>query len=214
MKLAKKILACALALALSVCLGAVAFAADAPRIDYVAKFAEDGTVTIHLTAVGAKTTVLAQLKFDTEKFDYVGFDSGDGDADGGVAVDNSSVLATTAMSMKEFKGDVDLGTFTLKAKDGVDVGEFTYTEDSNIDETTSISGTITLKREAPTTKAPTTAATTKGDDGKNTTKSDDTGKKTTTGKGTSIPKNGDAGIAVVAGISALAAVAFVVTKKK
>lgn len=216
MKLAKKILACALAIALVACLGVVAFAADAPKANVAAKFAEDGTITVTVSATGAKESAMVLLDYDRTKADFVGFEKATGDAanggmnDGGETNDADKFLSAVTVSSGEFTLDtVAIGTFTLKAKDGVDSIEFTIVDGSNIDEN-DISGSVTVKRDVATTAAPTTAAPTKADE--KTTKAE--AKPTTTKKGTSIPKNGDAGIAVVAGISALAAVAFVVTKKK
>lgn len=216
MKLAKKILACALAIALVACLGVVAFAADAPKANVAAKFAEDGTITVTVSATGAKESAMVLLDYDRTKAEFVSFEKATGDAvnggmnDGGETNDADKFLSAVTVSSGEFTLDtVAIGTFTLKAKDGVDSIEFTIVEGSNIDEN-DISGSISVKRDVATTAAPTTAAPSAKSDAKTTAKPTTT-KKT---NGTSIPKNGDAGIAVVAGISALAAVAFVVTKKK
>lgn len=216
MKLAKKILACALAIALVACLGVVAFAADEPKANVVAKFAEDGTITVTVSVTGAKESAGLLLDYDRTKADFVGFEKATGDAanggmnDGGETNDADKFLSAVTVSSGEFTLDtVAIGTFTLKAKDGVDSIEFKLVEGSNIDEI-DVTGSVTVKRDVATTAAPTTAAPTTKAPTKTTVKPTTT-KKT---NGTSIPKNGDAGIAVVAGISALAAVAFVVTKKK
>ena len=112
------------------------------------------------------------------------------------------------MTSKEFKDDVlAIATYTLKVKDGVNKVTLTVNDESVVDDTIKVANagkSFVFSTEKATTEVTSVAPTTKAP----------TAPETTTKKPDTIKKTGDAGIAVIAGVSALAAVAFVVTKKK
>lgn len=208
MKLAKKILACVIALALTACLGVVAFAADAASVSVETSFnAETRELTIKLGANGAKETASLFLDYDRDAATFVSATpfKGSYTAVAGETADSAKLLSGSAMSMEQFESAyVEIGTYVLKVKDGVDSIKITVADGSEIDGS-KVDGSFVADTKTPepesTTKAPVTPDTTKADE-------------TTTKKPSGITKTGDAGIAVIAGVSALAAVAFVVTKKK
>ena len=116
------------------------------------------------------------------------------------------------MSSKEFADDViGVATYTLKVKDGVNKVTITVNKDSVVDDEITVANAgkaFTFSTEKVTTEVPSENPTKE-----TTTVAPTTGEKKTD-KPQTIKKTGDAGIAVIAGVSALAAVAFVVTKKK
>ncbi len=207
MKLAKKILACVIALALTACLGVVAFAADAASVSVETSFnAETRELTIKLGANGAKETASLFLDYDRDAATFVSAApfKGSYTAVAGETADSAKLLSGSAMSMEQFESAyVEIGTFVLKVKDGVNSVKIDVAEGSEIDGA-KVTGSFVADTKTPepesTTKAPVVDPT--------------KAPETTTKKPTNIKKTGDAGIAVIAGVSALAAVAFVVTKKK
>ncbi len=221
MKLAKKILACVIALALTACLGVVAFAADVPSVILDGKY-DDSTrtlsVTMSLDKAKDHTTATLFVGFNEDEVEYV--DVAKGTIEGalpeaGLATDGKT-LSGAAMATDVFTQDtITIATYTLKVKDGVKKVTLTVSEDSVVDDEIKVANagaTFTFDTvAAPTTEpasteAPTKAATTAASTAATTEKKTD--------KPATIKKTGDAGIAVIAGVSALAAVAFVVTKKK
>lgn len=208
MKLAKKILACVIALALTACLGVVAFAADASSVSIDTSFnAETRELTIKLGANGAKETASLFLDYDHDAATFVSATpfKGSYTAVAGETADSAKLLSGSAMSMEQFDtAYVEIGTYVLKVKDGVKSLEIKTADGTEIDgEKRSASVVVdTPAYEKPsetTTVAP---------------KTTEKAPETSTKKPDKITKTGDAGIAVIAGVSALAAVAFVVTKKK
>lgn len=207
MKLAKKILACVIALALTACLGVVAFAADAASVSVETSFnASTRELTIKLGANGAKETASLFLDYDRDAATFVSAApfKGSYTAVAGETADSAKLLSGSAMSMEQFESAyVEIGTFVLKVKDGVNSVKIDVAEGSEIDGA-KVTGSFVADTKTPepesTTKAPVVDPT--------------KAPETTTKKPQNIKKTGDAGIAVIAGVSALAAVAFVVTKKK
>lgn len=214
MKLAKKILACVIALALTACLGVVAFAADAPSVILDGKY-DDSTKTLTVTmsldkAKGHQTATLL-VGFNDKEVEFVSAEEAGDNNVAGLATDGKN-LSGASMTSKEFKDDVlAIATYTLKVKDGVNKVTLTVNDESVVDDTIKVANAgksfVFSTEKATTEPAPSTKA---DDDNKTTTKP----AETTTKKPDTIKKTGDAGIAVIAGVSALAAVAFVVTKKK
>ena len=208
MKLAKKILACVIALALTACLGVVAFAADAASVSVETSFnAETRELTIKLGANGAKETASLFLDYDRDAATFVSAApfKGSYTAVAGETADSAKLLSGSAMSMEQFDtAYVEIGTFVLKVKDGVKSLEIKTADGTEIDGMKTSASVVvdTPAYEKPSETTPVAPTT--------TTKAPET----TTKKPTNIKKTGDAGIAVIAGVSALAAVAFVVTKKK
>lgn len=211
MKLAKKILACVIALALTACLGVVAFAADAPSVILDGKY-DDSTKTLTVTmsldkAKGHQTATLL-VGFNDKEVEFVSAEEAGDNNVAGLATDGKN-LSGASMTSKEFKDDVlAIATYTLKVKDGVNKVTLTVNDESVVDDTIKVANagkSFVFSTEKATTEVTSTVAP--------TTKAP-TAPETTTKKPDTIKKTGDAGIAVIAGVSALAAVAFVVTKKK
>lgn len=209
MKLAKKMLASVLALAMVAALALTAFAA-APVIKMTATDAVVGkTVTVNVSAdqwVGCKSADL-EFTYNTDVLEYVSIEepadrtykTAEGDLvdnvitwsfyfrDAATATDSTSIATITFKVLKA--GDANV---SVKATswDGTDMPA---------------EASVVVKAHEPavvTTVAPTTAEPTSAKPGVDPT----------TGK--NITQTGEASIAVIAGVMALAAVAFVVTKKK
>lgn len=211
MKLAKKILACVIALALTACLGVVAFAADTASISTETSFnAETRELTVKLYANNAKETASLFLDYDHSLATFVSATAFKGSytAVAGETADDAKLLSGSAMSMEQFDtAAVEIGTYVLKVKDGVDsltlTSKGSEIDSQPVDYSTAVDTKAPEKTSETTTVAPAVDPTTAT-----------TAPETTTKKPDDIKKTGDAGIAVIAGVSALAAVAFVVTKKK
>lgn len=205
MKLAKKMLACAMALAMVAALALTAFAA-APVVTLSAtEYAEVGdTVTVTCAATGMAGLMSADLEFtyDAAALEFVSiakagdakYDMGAGDkvADGTVtwsfmfmdAADADSGLAV--LTFKVLKaGNTDVSV-AIGSWDGTDVPAGA---------TTAVKQTVVEVTSAP------------DDDETTTAKEDPTTKP-------GIMETGDAGVAAIAGVMAIAAVAFVATRKK
>lgn len=215
MKLAKKMLASVLALALVAALALTAFAA-APTLSVVPN---DTTVavgeTLTLTVagvdmVGTETGTLF-FQFNPEVLEFVSVESTDDGfaGEGGMKLDSNDTVSYGFMFMSGAKKDTTFATITFKV---IAEGDATvnYTVDSWTGTDAPADGSVAINAlaerptEPPVVDEPTTAAPV-----------EDTSKTNTpTNPGTKIPQTGEAGVAAVAGIMALAAVAFVVTRKK
>lgn len=206
MKLAKKMLACAMALAMVAALALTAFAA-APVVTLSAtEYAEVGEeVTVTVAATGMAGLMSADLEFsyDAAALEFVSiakaadsaYDMGAGDkvADGTVTwsfMFMNSAEADSGLAVLTFKvlkaGDTDVA-LKINSWDGTDVPA-----DASV--------TVSQK-EVPTEDVdPVDPAVT----------------TTTKEPGTTdvIKQTGDAGVAAIAGVMAIAAVAFVATRKK
>ncbi len=250
MKLAKKILACVIALALTACLGVVAFAADVPSVILKGDYDDSArTLTVTMSFDKAKGHKAATLfvNINTDEVEYVSSegakitDENNNAVAEGLAKNTKDLLSGATITSGEFTTDtVAVATYTLKVKDGVEKVTLTVNKDSIIDEDITVANAgesysfdtkggvdpVTTTQPPVTTTEPTTSepptdeSTTQPPvDPKTTTTVKETTTTTTTEKEsttkpTTVPKTGDASIAVIAGVSALAAVAFVVTKKK
>ncbi len=252
MKLAKKILACVIALALTACLGVVAFADDVPSVLLSGEYDDSArTLTVTMSfdkATGHKAATLF-VNINTDEVQYVSSegakitDENNNAVAEGLAKNTEDLLSGATITSKEFTTDtVAVATYTLKVKDGVEKVTLTVNNDSIIDEDITVANagksytfdtkpdekpgddsTTTTKPagETTTSQPPVDESTTEPPivDPATTTEKETTTTSTTTEKESTtkpgiITKTGDASIAVIAGVSALAAVAFVVTKKK
>lgn len=205
MKLAKKMLACAMALAMVAALALTAFAA-APVVTLSAtEYAEVGeTVTVTCAATGMAGLMSADLEFtyDAAALEFVSiakagdaaYDMGAGDkvADGTVTwsfMFMDAAKADSGLAVLTFKvlkaGNTDVSV-AIGSWDGTDVpaGATVAVKQTVVEETSApdVTETTTAKVE-PTTKP-------------------------------AIKDTGDAGVAAIAGVMAIAAVAFVATRKK
>ena len=251
MKLAKKILACVIALALTACLGVVAFAADVPSVILKGDYDNSArTLTVTMSfdkAEGHKAATLF-VNINTDEVEYVSSegakitDENNNAVAEGLAKNTKDLLSGATITSGEFTTDtVAVATYTLKVKDGVEKVTLTVNKDSIIDEDITVANageTYSFDTKGgvdpvTTTQPPVTTDEPKSEqpsdpsetttqppvDPKTTTTVTETTTATTTEKESTtkpetITKTGDASIAVIAGVSALAAVAFVVTKKK
>ncbi len=211
MKLAKKMLASVIALAMVAALALTAFAA-APVLNMTASEAYVGeTVTVTLSATGMAGLESADLEFtyDATVLEFVsvakaegaGYDMGVGDkiADGTATW---SLIYTNAAD-----ADTDLVVLTFNVlKEGdatvsVAVNSWDGTDAAAEGTSTTVKATVKVVE-----------TTTEEESVEETTVEETTVEATT--KAPEIVKTGDAGVAAVAGVMALAAVAFVVTRKK
>lgn len=207
MKLAKKMLVSVLALAMVAALALTAFAAT-PTLTYTAGAAEVGdevTVTVSAKDMVGTETASIFFSFDAEALEFVSSKSVAKDAMGATGlVEGENTVSFALAYTNAAEGDDALVVMTfkvLKAGDTTITG--TVTEWTGAEQPADL--TITVKATEPTTAAPTTAAPT-------TEAPSEAPVAPTTGK--DIPQTGEAGIAAIAGVMALAAVAFVATRKK
>lgn len=216
MKLAKKMLACAMALAMVAALALTAFAA-APVVTLTATQYEKvgDTVTVTVAATGMAGLMSADLEFayDAEALEFVkiekaadsAYDMGLGDKIADGAVTWSFMFSNAA------EADSGLAVLTFKVlKEGDATVSVKYNSWDGTDEPAA-ANTVVSQKVVPTTAEPTTA--------EPTTVAPTTAAPTTEAGSEepttdSIPQTGEAGVAAIAGVMALAAVAFVATRKK
>ena len=205
MKLAKKMLACAMALAMVAALALTAFAA-APVVTLSAtEYAEVGeTVTVTCAATGMAGLMSADLEFtyDAAALEFVSINkAGDAAYDMGAGDKVADGTVTWSfMFMDAAKADSGLAVLTFKVlKAGntdvsVAIGSWDGT-DVPAGATVAVKQTVVEETSAPDVDETTTA------------KVEPTTKP-------AIKDTGDAGVAAIAGVMAIAAVAFVATRKK
>lgn len=220
MKLAKKMLACAMALAMVAALALTAFAA-APVVTMTATeytaVGDEVTVTVSATGMTGLMSAGFTFTYDEEALEFVKvakaegakYDMGAGDKVG------TGEVTWTFIFLEEADADSDLCVLTFKVKkadatvalridewEGTDApAEASVVIKQKEVPTTAEPTTVAPTTEAPTTAAPTTVAPT----------TEVGSEEPTTGD---IPQTGEAGVAAIAGVMALAAVAFVATRKK
>lgn len=205
MKLAKKMLACAMALAMVAALALTAFAA-APVVTLSAtEYAEVGeTVTVTCAATGMAGVMSADLEFtyDASALEFVSIKKA-GDAAYDMAAGDKVAEGTVTWSfifMEAAEADSGLAVLTFKVlKAGntdvsVAIGSWDGT-DVPAGATVAVKQTVVEETSAPDVDETTTA------------KVEPTTKP-------AIKDTGDAGVAAIAGVMAIAAVAFVATRKK
>ena len=217
MKLAKKMLACAMALAMVAALALTAFAA-APVVTLTATQYEKvgDTVTVTVAATGMAGLMSADLEFayDAEALEFVKiekaadseYDMGLGDKIADGAVTWSFMFSNAA------EADSGLAVLTFKVlKEGDATVSVKYNSWDGTDEPAA-ANTVVSQKVVPTTEAPvvTTEAPVVTTEAPVVT-TEAGSEEPTTGD---IPQTGEAGVAAIAGVMALAAVAFVATRKK
>lgn len=208
MKLAKKMLASVIALALVAALALTAFAAASEIVMTANKAVVGETVTVTVSAKNMAGLESADLVFnyDEAALEFVSIEEFDGDAAPDLTEGDKFDTGSISWSMlykKTAKEDSGLAVLTFKVlKAGntditVNVGSWDGTEaPANV--------TLTVVAEDPTTA--TTAPSTAPAETEAPSKAPVTDNK--------IPQTGEAGVAAIAGVMALAAVAFVATRKK
>ena len=214
MKLAKKVLAVVVAVALISTLAISAFAADftLSASSQTAAIGEEITINVGMNGAAGLMSGGFTVGYDPAYLEYV---------DSDVAVDGSLTDAGLIEAgtfniglifSREYEDDaMPMGTITFKVLQAGTTAVTLGVLDGDIDGVeapagASISLTLTEQPEVTTTEpteAPADDDTTKAPAGDDTTKAED-----------EIPKTGDAGIAVAAGLVVLAGAAFVASKKR
>ena len=207
MKLAKKMLACAMALAMVAAFALTAFAA-APVVSLTAdQYANVGdevkVVVAGKNIVGLEAADL-EFAYDAEALEFVSVEAGSSDFIPVSGSPKAGMVTFSLMYLEAAKADVTFCTITFKVLKAGDTDvTVKYNSWAGTDEPAAAKVTVAQKEvttEAPvvTTEAP-VVTTEAGSEVP--TKND-------------IPETGEAGVAAIAGVMALAAVAFVATRKK
>ena len=210
MKLAKKMLACAMALAMVAALALTAFAA--PAVTMTNATANVGE-TVTITVAGADIAGLESgdlvftydaeaLEFDSVKKAWDGFD---------MTAQGSPAAGTVTFSFaytENAEADNAFCTITFKVlKAGATDVVMSFNSWDGIAEPAAVKATVTgVEKTTETTTEKVTETTTVAEPTSNA--------PVNTTKGNEVPKTGEAGVAAVAGVMAIAAVAFVATRKK
>lgn len=203
MKLAKKMLACAMALAMVAALALTAFAA--PAIKMTASNAVVGeTVTVAVSGVDMTGLMSADLEFgyDEAALEFVSIEqAADATADltEGDRFDTGKI-SFSLLYKKAATADANFAVITFKVLKA-----------GSTDVTVTVNSWDGTEEEAASTKVTIAAGEKPTDDDANN--GGNTGKDEPTTKG-ELPKAGEAGVAAIAGVMAIAAVAFVATRKK
>ena len=220
MKLAKKMLACAMALAMVAALALTAFAA-APVVtltaDQYANVGDTVTVTVSATGMAGLESADLEIHYDATALKYVKATQCTGDMGTGKEV-SEGVVTWSFFYMEACEADSDIVKVEFEVlKEGdanveVVVLEWVGTE------VPAGASVVVSQKAAPTTEA-TTEATTAAPTTEATTAAPTTAEPTEAASeapttGDKIPQTGEAGVAAIAGVMALAAVAFVATRKK
>lgn len=205
MKLAKKMLASVLALAMVAALALTAFAA-APSVKITATDAVVGQ-TVKVTVAGVNIAGLEsadiELKYDTEALEFVSAKAAAMNGALPAAGKASDGVCTVSFAYTEAAVQDDaFATYEFKVlKAGDTTVTVTATSWDGIDEPTI--NPLVIKAHEPVVTPPVTTTAAPVEDGS---------KEPSTKP--SITQTGEAGIAAIAGVMALAAVAFVATRKK
>ena len=205
MKLAKKMLASVVALAIVAAFALTAFAA-APVVSLTAteyaKVGDKVEVTVSAAGMAGLESADLEFKYDAEALKFVGIDPAEGAKFSAAGGNPEAGLVTFSLAyMESTTADSGICVITFEVlKDENTEVSFGFTSWAGTEEPAVASATVAKKAApttAPTTAAPATEATSKA--------------PTTDNK---IPQTGEAGVAAIAGVMALAAVAFVATRKK
>ena len=214
MKLAKKMLACAMALAMVAAFALTAFAA-APVVSLTAtqykNVGDEITITVAATGMTGLEAADLEFAYDAEALEFVkiaktadikaDMAAGDKVSDG--------VVTWSIVYMDGAEADSGLAVLTFKVlKDADTTVSVKYNSWAGTDEPAAAEVAVT-KFVAPVTTTETTTATTTETTTVATTEAGS--EVETTDK---IPQTGEVGVAAIAGVMALAAVAFVATRKK
>lgn len=209
MKLAKKMLAGVIALAVVAALALTAFAA-APVVSLTASKAvvgENVTITVAAKDMAGLESADFEFAYDAEALEFVSVKSGSTEFTPAYGNPETGLVTFSLMYLETATADTTFCTITfkvLKAGDtdvAMTIGSWDGTEQP-ADVKVTVKAEEKATEPAPTQPAPTTPVVTEP-----TSKEDPT-----TGK--DIPQTGEAGVAAIAGVMALAAVAFVATRKK
>ena len=214
MKLAKKMLACAMALAMVAAFALTAFAA-APVVSLTAdQYANVGdevkVVVAGKNIVGLEAADL-EFAYDAEALEFVSVEAGSSDFIPVSGSPKAGMVTFSLMYLEAAKADVTFCTITFKVLKAGDTDvTVKYNSWAGTDEPAAAKVTVAQKEvttEAPvvTTEAPvvtTEAPVVTTEAGSEVPTKND------------IPETGEAGVAAIAGVMALAAVAFVATRKK
>lgn len=220
MKLTKKILAVVLAVALVAVLGVAAFAAGPSLSLSATKSGKTVTLTLsgsNLTGFQAGDVVIT---YDNTKLTYVDSSTSAPDGTGvtGKAIDVDNQVTFSYMAVDAMKtSSAVLATYTFTVVDGADgtadfslsIGSFSV-NDAEVTPSTSGTSVDLTEKENPTKENPTKVGPTEPTSStpvEPTSRTNGNGKK-------GIAQTGEASIAVIAGVMAVAAAAFVATRKK
>lgn len=203
MKLAKKMLASVIALAVVAALALTAFAA-APVVSLTASKAvvgEEVTITVAAKDMAGLESADLEFAYDAEALEYVSVKAGSTDFTPAAGNPEAGLVTFSLMYLETATADTTLCTITFKVlKAGNTDVAMTVGSWDGTDAPANVTVTVAAEEKA-TTPAPTQPAPT-----------EPTSKVPTTDK--EIPQTGEAGVAAIAGVMALAAVAFVATRKK
>lgn len=216
MKLAKKMLASVLALALVAALALTAFAANAEFVVTAPKTAVVGdTITVTLSGKNLAGLESADLvmTYDSEILEYVGANKD------GIANLEATVVAgvptpgeatCSIMALDAVETDADLAKYSFKV---VKEGEITFGVQVNSCDGVDAASNDSAAKLTALVEAPTTPSTVPSAPSTSVPPVEDNSGAATSTK-PSITQTGEASIAAIAGVMAIAAVAFVATRKK
>ena len=203
MKLAKKMLASVIALAVVAALALTAFAA-APVVSLTASKAvvgENVTITVAAKDMAGLESADLEFAYDAEALEYVSVKAGSTDFTPAAGNPEAGLVTFSLMYLETATADTTLCTITFKVlKAGNTDVAMTVGSWDGTDAPADVTVTVAAEEKA-TTPAPTEPA-----------PAEPTSKVPTTDN--KIPQTGEAGVAAIAGVMALAAVAFVATRKK
>lgn len=217
MKLAKKMLACAMALAMVAALALTAFAAPTIKMNSAsANVGEEVTIVVSGVDMAGFESGDLVFTFDTEALEFVSVKNLSSYEDamgvGGLAKDDPSKATFSLILSETAEADSDLCKLTFKVlKAGASDVVMSVKSWDGTEDPASVKATVTgteATTAAPTTIAPTTVAPTTA------APVEDESAPVSTTAADKIPQTGDVGVAAIAGVMALAAVAFVATRKK
>ncbi len=210
MKLAKKMLASVIALAVVAALALTAFAA-APVVSLTASKAvvgENVTITVAAKDMAGLESADLEFAYDAEALEYVSVKAGSTEFTPAAGNPEKGLVTFSLMYLETATADTTLCTITFKVlKAGntdvaMTIGSWDGTEQP-ADVTVTVAAEEKTTAPAPSTTETTTEA---------PVVTEPTSEVPTTDN--KIPQTGEAGVAAIAGVMALAAVAFVATRKK
>lgn len=207
MKLAKKMLASVIALAVVAALALTAFAA-APVVSLTASKAvvgENVTITMSAKDMAGLESGGLEFTYDAEALEFVSIEKAAGASyDMGAGDKVEDMITWSFLFLESAKADSDIVTLTFKVLKAGDT-DVAMRIDSWDGTEQPADVTVTVKAEekvVPTQPTPTEPTPTEPTS------------KVEPSTNDKIPQTGEAGVAAIAGVMALAAVAFVATRKK
>ncbi len=214
MKLAKKMLACAMALAMVAAFALTAFAA-APVVsltaDQYAKVGDEVKVVVAGKNIVGLEAADLEFAYDAEALEFVSVEAGSSDFMPVSGSPKAGMVTFSLMYLEAAKADVTFCTITFKVLKAGDTDvTVKYNSWAGTDEPAAAKVTVAQK-EVTTAPVVTTTAAPETTTAAPVVTTEAGSEAPTTDK---IPETGEAGIAAIAGVMALAAVAFVATRKK